>query len=147
MERITLSHHSRFSPQQLFDLIADIARYDEFVPYCVRADILERVAHGDSEYVRAELHVAYKFIHEHYVIDVVLSPAAKKITTRQYEGSFAHLFNQWQFVPDAQGCVIEFMLEFDFRVPLLARIISPLMGRAVDKMIAAFETRAHQLYD
>lgn len=146
MERVTVTRYSRFKAQDIFDLVGDVGHYHLFVPYCTHSDILLRAPHSDGEMVRVSLCVAYKFIQEGYISDVVLAREKLEITTHQHEGAFAHLFNRWRFVPCAEGCEIHFQIDYDFRVPLLARIISPLMGRAVDKMIAAFEARAEAVY-
>ena len=94
----------------------------------------------------ADLVIAYKFLRETYTSKIELSDDPLTVVVHQARGPFRHLFNQWQFVPTQDGCDIHFELRFDFAVPLLRRIIQPIMGRVVERFVAAFEDRARAIY-
>ena len=94
----------------------------------------------------ADLLVAYKFLREKYSSAVVLTYDPLTITVNQAQGPFSHLYNRWEFKDTGEGSVVEFELQFNFAVPLLRRVIAPLMSRAVSKFVDAFEARAHEIY-
>jgi coenzyme Q-binding protein COQ10 len=146
MQNISLQRISPYGARQMFDLVADVDRYSEFIPYCTAS----RVRHlKETEYgleMLADLLVAYKFLREKYSSAVVLTHEPLTITVNQAQGPFSHLYNRWDFKDTDTGSVIDFELQFNFSVPLLRRVIAPLMGRAVSKFVDAFETRAHEIY-
>ena len=146
MENISLKRISPYHACQMFDLVADVDRYSEFIPYCTAS----RVRHlKETEYgleMLADLLVAYKFLREKYSSAVVLTHEPLTITVNQAQGPFSHLYNRWDFKDTDTGSVINFELQFNFSVPLLRRVIAPLMGRAVSKFVDAFEARAHEIY-
>jgi|TARA_E500000178_G_scaffold334856_1_gene371164 coenzyme Q-binding protein COQ10 len=146
MQNISLQRISPYGARQMFDLVADVDRYSEFIPYCTAS----RVRHlKETEYgleMLADLLVAYKFLREKYSSAVVLTHEPLTITVNQAQGPFSHLYNRWDFKDTDTGSVINFELQFNFSVPLLRRVIAPLMGRAVSKFVDAFEARAHEIY-
>lgn len=148
MQKIHIEKQSPYSAQQMFDLIVDVDRYHEFIPYCTASRVRSREADGaaGNEVMLADLVIAYKFLRETYASRVLLTGAPLTVTVNQARGPFRHLFNQWQFTPTDNGCTIDFTLDFEFAVPLLRRVIQPMMGRVVEKFVAAFEARAHAVY-
>lgn len=142
MQAIKLTRQSPFTAQQMFDLITDVDRYDEFIPYCTAARVRER---SDSEML-ADLAIGYKMLRETYTSRIELASEPLQVTVHQAKGPFRHLFNQWTFEPTDSGCDVHFELQFEFAVPLLRRIIQPIMGRVVERFVAAFETRALEIY-
>lgn len=146
-----LLRQSPYSSRQMFDLVKDVDRYPEFVPYCTGARVREVRPHPDgTDVMTADLMIAYKMIRETYTSDVILDEKQLVISVTQAHGPFRRLKNEWRFhdggPEGAQGCEIEFFLDFEFRVPLLRRVIQPLMGRAVEKFVEAFEARADDIY-
>ena len=135
-----------FAPRQLFDLIADIPSYPQFLPWCTAARIRRR----ESATVElAELAIGFGPIHEKFVSRVVLAPDAEggpRISTTGIEGPFRHLASQWWFEPHPDGTLIHFTLEFEFRSMLLQQTVRLLFAEAVKRMVSAFEGRAIQLY-
>lgn len=130
-----------FSPEQMFALVADVERYPEFLPWVIAA----RVNRHDETRLTAELIVGFKMIRESYVSKVTLEHP-DRIDVAYERGPFRRLTNQWQFTAVAEGCRIDFNLEFEFRSRLLQRLIGALFNEAVRKMVGAFETRARKLY-
>lgn len=135
---------SPYQPAQLFALVADVAQYPEFLPWCRAARILER---GDGWFT-AELVISFKHITEQYVSRVELSPgdAESGIHVAMVSGPFEHLHNRWHFCARDGGTEIDFEVDFKFRSRLLNGIIGPLFQKASEKMGNAFRSRADALY-
>ena len=136
----------RFAPKQLFDLVADVPRYPEFLPWCTAARV--RKQEGPDREID-ELAIGFGPFHEKFVSRVVLTPgdpAGPRIETTGVEGPFKHLASRWQFRPHPEGTEIEFALEFEFRSLILQHTVRMLFAEAVKRMVAAFEARAAKLY-
>ena len=136
----------RFAPRQLFDLVADVPRYPEFLPWCTAA----RVRREEGPGVEVdELAIGFGPFHEKFVSRVTSGsddPAGLRIMTVGIEGPFKHLTSRWLFKAHEQGCEIEFSLEFEFRSLILQHTVRMLFAEAVKRMVSAFEARATQLY-
>jgi coenzyme Q-binding protein COQ10 len=141
---------SPYTTRQLFDLVADIECYPEFLPWCRAARILER-KEGENE-LMAELVISFSHMTESYVSRVLLTPPATEaeagaIDVTMIKGPFEHLVNRWRFTPRAGGGAdIDFFLDFKFRSRMLEKLIGSLFGKATAKMVGAFRTRADALY-
>jgi coenzyme Q-binding protein COQ10 len=134
-----------YSPAQLFDLVADVRRYPEFLPWCHAA----RVRSRKGQMQIAELAIGFGPFHERFVSRVDLAPdrtGGPRIDTIGIEGPFRRLASHWTFHPHPQGTEIEFDIEFEFRSLLLQQTVRLLFAEAVRRMVAAFEARAAQLY-
>jgi coenzyme Q-binding protein COQ10 len=134
-----------YAPAQLFDLVADVRRYPEFLPWCQAARVRNRK--GQTEI--AELAIGFGPFHERFVSRVELTPdraEGPRIETIGIEGPFRRLASRWTFHPHSGGTEIEFELEFEFRSLLLQQTVRLLFAEAVRRMVAAFEARAAQLY-
>lgn len=136
--------HLPHSPQQLFDLVADIRSYPEFLPWCRGARIRSQT---ETEVV-ADLIIGFKGITERFTSRVKLDRENLAIHVTYEDGPFKYLNNHWKFLPgEAPGsCTIDFYVDFEFRSRLLQKMIEFLFEEAVRRMVAAFETRAKQLY-
>lgn len=148
---MTVTRHSErrvvaFAPAQLFELVADVPRYPEFLPWCQAG----RIRRWESPTVQiAELAIGFGPFREKFASRVVLAPDAAdgpRIDTTGTEGPFRRLVSRWVFHPHPDGCLIDFELEFDFRSVLLQHTVRLLFAEAVKRMVAAFEARASQLY-
>jgi coenzyme Q-binding protein COQ10 len=131
-----------YRPEQLFDLVADVERYPEFLPWCVAVRIRER----DDDVLVADLVIGFKMVRERFTSRVTLS-YPERIDVEYTHGPLRHLNNHWVFEPVPNGCVIDFYVDFEFRSRVLQKLIGALFNEAVKRMVAAFETRAHQLYE
>ncbi|HEX3970839.1 MAG TPA: type II toxin-antitoxin system RatA family toxin [Stellaceae bacterium] len=131
-----------YTREQLFDLVADIERYPEFLPWCVGARIRER----NGNEILGDLLIGYKMVRERFTSRVVLSPP-DRIDVSYSEGPFKYLNNHWLFLPQSDGkCLIDFYVDFEFRSKMLQKIMEMFFNEAVKRMVSAFEARAHQLY-
>ena len=135
-----------YAPLQLFELVADVPRYPEFLPWCQAG----RIRRHESDTVQiAELAIGFGPFHEKFASRVELAPDAPggpRIETTGVEGPFRRLVSRWVFHPHADGCLIDFELEFDFRSLLLQQTVRLLFAEAVRRMVSAFEARANELY-
>ena len=137
-----------YSPEQLFDLVAAIDRYPEFLPWCVAARIRER----QENVLIGDLVIGFKMIRERFTSKVTLD-RPKRIDVQYLSGPMQYLNNHWTFtaVPSSPelpggGTMIDFYVDFEFRSSILQRIIGALFNEAVRRMVHAFETRARKLY-
>ncbi|TWB63437.1 type II toxin-antitoxin system RatA family toxin [Nitrospirillum viridazoti] len=131
-----------YTPEQLFQLVADVEKYPEFLPWAVAARIRRR--EGNTFW--ADLVIGFKMVRERFTSKVVLSEPGRRIDVAYTEGPFHYLNNHWIFEPHPDGCLLDFYVDFEFRNLILQKIIGALFGEAVRRMVAAFEARAHQLY-
>ena len=131
-----------FTPAQLYALVADIERYPEFLPWCLGARIKERA--GDT--LTADLVIGYKAFRETFT-SVVTLEEPRRISVAYAKGPLAHLSNKWEFKPKGKGCDVDFFVDFGFRSFLLGAMMDVFFDKAFRKMVAAFEARAHELYD
>lgn len=131
-----------YAPEQVFDLVADVERYPEFLPWCVACRIKQR----DSNTVfTADLAVGFKMVREQFTSRVVLD-LKEAVTIEYLSGPFEHLTNEWKFTKVPEGTKVDFFLAFEFRSKILQKLIGVLFEEAVHRMVAAFETRATKLY-
>jgi len=131
-----------YKPEQMYDLVADIEKYPEFLPWCLAARIRKR----EGNVVYADLIIGFKMIRERFTSRVTLSPP-DRIDVSYTEGPFSYLNNHWIFNPTENGgCLIDFYVDFEFKSKMLQKIIGVLFNEAVRRMVTAFETRARQLY-
>lgn len=130
-----------YAPQQLFDLVADVGRYPEFLPWCVGARVR---SHTEHELV-ADLVIGFGPIRESFTSRVTLEPP-RRIRATYENGPFRYLNNQWVFTPAEGGTQVDFWVDFEFRSRLLQRAIGPVFGEAVKRMVSAFRKRARETY-
>lgn len=130
-----------YSPDTLFDLVADIQAYPEFLPWCVGARVLRR----EDNVVFADLVIGFKMVRETFTSKVTLNRPGR-IDVEYEKGPFKHLKNHWEFNPHPDGCLIDFYIDFEFRSRLLRRLIEPLFHEAVRRMVSSFEIRAKAIY-
>ncbi len=131
-----------YGQEQLFDLVADVGRYPEFLPWCVAARIRER----RPELIVADLIIGFKMLRERFTSTVTLA-RPDHIRVVYAEGPLSHLSNHWKFEPHPSGgTLIDFYVDFEFRSKVLQKLIGALFNEAVKRMVGAFETRAGQLY-
>jgi coenzyme Q-binding protein COQ10 len=131
-----------YSPEQMFALVADVARYGEFLPWVAAVRV-----RSDSEHeMIADLVVGFKGISERFT-SKVHKERPSRIHVDYLEGPLQHLTNDWGFRPDGQGgTLVDFAVDFAFKSRIFEMLAGQVFDRALRKMIGAFETRAAQLY-
>jgi coenzyme Q-binding protein COQ10 len=130
-----------YTPEQMFDLVVDIERYPEFLPWCTGARIRTR----EGDVIHADLVIGYKMFRERFSSKVLLDRPLR-VDVAYSNGPFKYLANHWLFEPAEGGCIIDFYVDFEFRSRLMRKMIGVLFNEAVRRMVAAFETRARALY-
>ena len=138
MEQRALRH----SPQQMLELVADVERYPEFLPWCLGTRVTKR----DGDSLDADMLIGFRMFRERFGSHVELDRASREINVRYTHGPFRYLVNRWRFLPHAEGCEIDFSVDFEFRSRLLQKIMGSLFTEAVHRMVRAFEARAGEVY-
>ena len=135
-----------YSAQQMYDLVADVARYPEFLPWTAAARIKSRDDKGDHTVMDADLVISFKVFRERFTSRVVLWPEAKKIDTEYLDGPFKHMKSNWAFRDSEGGCEVDFFVDFEFKNAILQKIIGVVFNEAMQRVVKAFEKRAQALY-
>ena len=154
---MTTHHEERFlphSPQQMFDLVADVARYPEFLPWTAAARIRSRkplMGYDDpaAEVMEADLVISFKLFRERFGSRVTLLPTSGQILTQYLDGPLRDLKSVWRFAEGANGpssCKVTFDVDFEFRNPILRGVIGLVFTEAMTRVVRAFETRAKAMY-
>ena len=132
----------------MFDLVADIERYPEFVPMCQSLRIRQRTPKPDgTEIVVADMTVSFKLVRESFTSRVTLDRANLKILVEYLKGPFSNLENRWTFEPTSEAeCDVGFFLSYEFRSRMLAMLMGAMFETAFARFSAAFEKRADAVY-
>ncbi|MEN8891634.1 type II toxin-antitoxin system RatA family toxin [Planktotalea arctica] len=141
------NRHMPYSAQQMYDLVADVASYPEFLPWCAAARIRSREGDSAREVMLADLVISFKVFRERFGSRVVLFAQDKKIDTEYLDGPFKYMKSNWAFA-DAQGggCDVQFFVDFEFKNAILQRLIGLVFNEAMQRIVRAFESRAEALY-
>ncbi len=135
------------SPQNMFDLVADVEAYPEFLPLCEDLRVRRRVESGEGvETLVAEMRVGYKAIHESFTSRVTLDRTRLRILVEYVDGPFSYLENRWAFHPDPAGCRVEFFINYELRSLALRMLMGAMFDKAFRRFVEAFEERADKVY-
>tara|TARA_B100000686_G_C16595975_1_gene866029 strand:+ start:246 stop:728 length:483 start_codon:yes stop_codon:yes gene_type:complete len=129
------------SPQNLFKLVEDIESYPEFLPWCVASRIRERL----GNVVVADLVIGFHMFRERFTSRVILHEP-DRIVVEYTHGPLRYLNNNWEFIAEGDGCVVNFYVDFEFRSSVLQKLIGMVFNEALSRMVRAFEERANALY-
>ena len=138
-----------YTAQQMFDLVADVPRYPEFLPWNSAARIRSRRPgpEAGSEVLEADLIISFKVFRERFGSRVTLLPDENRILTEYIDGPFRHLKSVWTFRDQpGGGCEVAFEVDFEFRNALLAGVIGLVFNEAMQRVVLADERRAAELY-
>lgn len=132
----------------MFDLVADVERYPEFVPLCHRLKIRQRTQKPDgTEIVIADMTVSFKLVREAFTSRVTLDRPNLKIMVEYLKGPFSHLENRWSFEPKGEhDCEVGFFIAYDFKSRMLAVLMGTMFDTAFHRLAGAFEKRADAIY-
>lgn len=152
----------RFTPRQMFDVVADVEQYPKFLPMCDSLVIRSRQNTPDGHSIlTATMGVGYKAIRETFTTRVTLAPQEPRILVEYLDGPFKRLENRWRFLPDGQadglgpdddqavndrGSIIDFYIDYEFRSHMLGILMGALFDKAFRKFAEAFEDRARLVY-
>jgi len=148
MPQFTTTRRVRHAAAQMFDLVADVERYPEFVPLCSSLKVRRRIEEPEGvEILIADMAVSYKVVHERFVSRVTLDRPSLQILVEYLEGPFSHLENRWTFHPkDERTCEIEFFISYEFRSRMLGMLMGSMFDLAFRRFASAFEQRADKIY-
>ena len=132
----------------MFDLVADVEKYPQFVPLCSALKLRSRTPKSDGvTVVISEMTVAYKLIHQTFTSRVTLDHANLKIMVEYLDGPFSRLQNRWTFHATGEdSCAIEFYIDYEFKSRTLAMLMGAMFDTAFRKFAVAFEKRADEIY-
>ena len=135
------------TPAEMFDLVADVERYPEFLPLCTGLRVLRRLPEGEGrETLVAEMSVGYRSIAERFTTRVRLDRGAHDIHVGYVDGPFKRLENRWEFRPNGEGCEVRFAIDYEFRSIALGLLMGAMFDRVFRGFTAAFEKRADTMY-
>ncbi len=132
----------------MFDLVADVERYPEFVPLCQALKIRQRNVKPDgTEGIVADMTVSFKLVKETFTSRVTLDRPGRKILVEYISGPFSSLENRWTFEPkEGEGCEVGFFIAYEFKSRMLAMLMGTMFDTAFARLSAAFEKRADAIY-
>ena len=148
MPQFSNKRRVRHSAEKMFDLVADVERYPEFVPLCRALKVRERTPKPDgTEVVIADMTVAFNLVRESFTSQVTLDRPNLKIMVQYLKGPFSNLENRWTFEPKAETeCDVGFYIAYEFKSRMLAMLMGAMFDAAFQRFAAAFEKRADVIY-
>jgi len=136
-----------YTTTEMYDLVADVGSYPQFLPWNSAARIRSRAPIGDGgEVLEAELVISFKVFRERFGSRVTLWPARKLIETEYLDGPFRHMRSTWTFRDAPGGCEVDFFVDFEFRNAILQGIVGVVFNDAMQRVVRAFERRAIELH-
>lgn len=135
-----------YSAQQMYNLVADVKSYPDFLPWTAAARIRDIEDKGDHQIMLADLVISFKVFRERFGSRVTLWPETMKIDTEYLDGPFHHMISNWAFEDAGDGCDVHFHVDFEFRSKLLQTTATFFFNDAMQRIVRAFERRAGELY-
>jgi coenzyme Q-binding protein COQ10 len=148
MPEFSTKRRVRHAAADMFDLVADVKKYPEFVPLCSAMAVRSRTEQDDGKVVLvADMTVAYKIIRETFTSRVTLDRENLNIVVEYLNGPFKRMHNRWSFQPAGEPlCNVEFFIAYEFRSRALAMLMGAMFDTAFRRFAAAFEQRADLVY-
>ena len=132
--------------EQMFDLVADVERYPEFLPLCEALTIRSRKERDGKILLVADMTVGYKAIRETFTTQVLLNKAERVIDVKYIDGPFKYLDNRWSFAEATPGSMVNFFIDYEFKSRILGALMGTMFDRAFRMFTEAFEKRASAIY-
>lgn len=147
MPRFSTKRRVHHNASEMFDLVADVEKYPEFVPMCTDMRVRSETDKGEGVTVMvATMTVAYKMIRQSYTSRATLDKPNLKILVEYLDGPFRRMQNRWTFHPKEGACEVEFFIDYEFRSRTLAMLMGAVFDTVFRRMAAAFEKRADEVY-
>jgi len=148
MPQFTNKRRVRHSAADMFDLVADVEKYPDFVPLCQSLRVRSRTDKGEGVTVMtAAMTIAYKLIQQTFTSRVTLDRPNLKIAVEYLDGPFSRMQNRWSFRPTGEGaCEVEFFIDYEFKSRTFGLLMGAVFETVFRKMVAAFEERADKVY-
>ena len=135
-----------YTAKEMFDLVADISSYPEFLPWCAAARVRKEVEKGEVKQIEADLVISFKVFREKFGSLVLLDSSNYVIETDYIDGPFRYMHSVWSFENCKEGCEVKFDVNFEFKNAMLQSIIGLVFNDAMHRIVRAFERRASDLY-
>ena len=148
MPELSTTRRVRHAASEMFDLVADVEHYPEFVPMCSGLKVRQRTPGGEGiEVIVADMTVSFKLVHETFRSRVTLDRPKLKILVEYLQGPFSRMQNRWSFVPAGEAaCDIEFFIDYEFKSRMLGALMGSMFDLAFRRFSSAFEQRADKVY-
>jgi coenzyme Q-binding protein COQ10 len=148
MPQFSTTRQVRHAAADMFDLVADVERYPDFVPLCKALKVRQRIEEPEGvEILVADMTIAYKLVRESFTSRVTLDRPNLQILVEYLEGPFSHLENRWNFHPTGErACEVRFSISYEFRSRMLGMLMGSMFDLAFRRFAAAFERRADAVY-
>lgn len=144
-------HHERrhvaYSPEQMFDLVADVRDYPRFIPWMEALRVRREDVTDGKGTLTADAVIGYKMFRERFTSEVAMDREARTIAVDYVKGPLKHLRNDWRFEPGEEGgCLVDFRIDFAFRNRVMQVAAGQLMDRGFMRLVQAFEEEAARRY-
>ena len=151
MQRLEMTSHAEikylpYTAKEMFDLVADISAYPEFLPWCAAARVRKEMQKGQVKQIEADLVISFKVFREKFGSRVLLDTSNYVIETDYIDGPFRYMHSVWSFENCEEGCEVKFDVDFEFKNAMLQSIIGLVFNDAMLRIVRAFERRASDLY-
>ncbi|HUL90211.1 MAG TPA: type II toxin-antitoxin system RatA family toxin [Pseudolabrys sp.] len=147
MPQFSTKRQVRHAATEMFDLVADVERYPQFVPLCSALAIKSRMEKDGAAVLVADMTVAYKIVRETFTSRVTLDRSNLNILVEYLNGPFKRMQNRWTFHPIGENaCDVDFFIDYEFRSRTLAALMGAMFDTAFRRFAAAFEQRADEIY-
>jgi coenzyme Q-binding protein COQ10 len=152
MQRLEMTSHAEtkylpYTAKEMFELVADISSYPEFLPWCAAARVRKELQQREIKHIEADLVISFKVFREKFGSRVILDTSKFTIETDYIDGPFKYMHSVWSFENSGQGCEVKFNVDFEFKNTVLQSIIGLVFNDAMQRIVRAFERRAADLYN
>ena len=135
------------SKKNLIEMVLDIEKYPEFVPWCLDGKIHDKIDKGDTIEIKADLTIGKSFFKDTYKSFVIYNKSADSIHVTNIDGPLKHLENEWFFRQDGDSSEVEFNVDFELKNKILNVLMIKSFNLGLKKIADAFEKRAIQLFE
>lgn len=136
-----------FGAQQLFDIVIDVEKYPEFIPWCESIKIIS----SSENKIKASVTVCFRGIKAQYISDIEhkIPTTTENGTVKviSVDGAFKYMYNLWEFIPQGSATLVKFYIEYEFKSFILQSLINVVYKKAQEKIIAAFKNRAYKVIE
>ncbi|HEV7318299.1 MAG TPA: type II toxin-antitoxin system RatA family toxin [Ensifer sp.] len=147
MPHFETNHVVKHTADQMFDLVADVEHYPQFLPLCEALTVRSRKERDGKVLLLADMTVGYKAIRETFTTQVLLNKAERTIDVKYIDGPFKYLDNRWRFEPSGEGqSIVHFDIDYEFKSRILGALMGSMFDRAFRMFSDAFEKRADSIY-
>ena len=147
MPHFETNHVVKHTADQMFDLVADVEQYPQFLPLCEALTVRSRKERDGKVLLLADMTVGYKAIRETFTTQVLLNKAERTIDVKYIDGPFKYLDNRWRFEPSGEGqSIVHFDIDYEFKSRILGALMGSMFDRAFRMFSDAFEKRADSIY-